>query len=198
MLPATGAIEAHAIGVGASTGGPKALRALLGALPADYAIPVLVVQHIGADSLISLVRWLDAEIAAPVRVPHHGVHAGPGVWVAPVGRHLRLTPGLRVLLDARRHSELHQPSVDVLLESLAASLGRHAVGVVLSGMGADGARGVSALTSAGGLTVAQDESSSAVFGMPRAAAANGAQALSLDQISRVLLSLEPVRRNGHV
>jgi two-component system chemotaxis response regulator CheB len=102
---------------------------------------------------------------------------------------MRLVPPMRLSLDARRSAERHQPSVDVLLESLAASLGRQSVGVVLSGMGSDGARGVTALVSAGARAIAQDESSCAVTGMPKAAVASGARSLSVEDMSSVLRSL---------
>jgi two-component system chemotaxis response regulator CheB len=190
----TCAVAVSAIGVGASTGGPRALRTVLRGLPSDYPVPLLVVQHIGPESLVPLVQWLDAEVPLPVQVARDGLSAGPGVWVAPPGSHLVLRPSMRMSLDLRRGSETHQPSIDVLLQSLAASLGRRAVGLVLSGMGTDGARGVAAVTAADGLAIAQDEASSAVFGMPRAAAAHGAQlTLAVDEIAASLRSLRPAR-----
>jgi two-component system chemotaxis response regulator CheB len=164
---------------------------VLAGLPADYPLPILIVQHIGPESLMSFVRWLDREVAVPVRVARDGIVAGPGAWVAPIGRHMRLLGSMRLSLDPQRGTETYQPSVDVLLESMASSVGRRAVGVVLSGMGSDGARGVSALASAGALTLAQDEPSSVVFGMPKAAAAHGARTLTADAIVEVLRSVRP-------
>jgi two-component system chemotaxis response regulator CheB len=184
--------DAAAIAIGASTGGPRALRTVLRALPADFRVPLLVVQHIGAESLDALVNWIDGEVPLPVKIAAECEVVGPGVWISPDGAHLTIDRRLRVTLDHRTHPGAHCPSVDVLFESMANALGAQATGVVLTGMGSDGARGVAALTTAGGLVVAQDERSSVVFGMPRAAVANGAQlVLGLDQIPAMLLKLRP-------
>jgi two-component system chemotaxis response regulator CheB len=186
--------DAPAVGVGASTGGPGALRKVLGRLPADYPVPIMVVQHIGAGFLAPLVSWLDGQIALPVGVARHGALIEPGVWLAPDGAHLTVTRSLRIVLDHADTAGLHCPSVDKLLESMAAAFGARSVAVVLTGMGSDGARGVAAITSAGGLALAQDEASSAVFGMPRAAGEQGAQTLPLDEIPDALQQLRPARR----
>jgi two-component system chemotaxis response regulator CheB len=165
---------------------------VLGSLPGDYRPPVLVVQHIGAESLDALVHWLDSEVALPVRVAQDGAVVGPGAWLSPNASHLMIDGSLRVLLDGRTRSSPHRPSVDVLFESMASSLGVQAVAIVLTGMGRDGARGVAAVTAAGGLAIAQDEASSVVFGMPRAAAEQGAQVvLPLEEIPSVLGKLRP-------
>jgi two-component system, chemotaxis family, protein-glutamate methylesterase/glutaminase len=186
---------ASAIGIAASTGGPKALQTLLGDLPALMAVPVLVVQHMSAGFTQSLVDWLDSSVPVRVRVAAEGVHADGGVWFAPDGKHLKLSAGLRLSLDGSSLPGPHRPSGDVLLESLAAAAGASAVGVVLTGMGRDGARGIEAIRAAGGLTIAQDEASSTVFGMPRAAARAGAElVLPLDQIGARLRTVRPAVR----
>ena len=161
--------RASAIGVCASTGGPQVLARLLDALPADYPIPLLVVQHIGAGFTDGLARWLDQTARLPVAVATAGTPASAGAWIAPAGAHLKLTATGLLSLD--RHSVVSQyrPSGDVLLESIAATAGRAGVAVVLSGMGSDGASGAAAVQRAGGLAIAQDEQSSAVYGMPKAA-----------------------------
>jgi two-component system, chemotaxis family, protein-glutamate methylesterase/glutaminase len=184
-----GSREVAAIGIGASTGGPRALRSVLSALPDDFAVPVLVVQHIGDEFLASLTQWLDEVVSLPVRMAVDGAVIGPGVWLAPDAAHLTIDRSLRVVLDRRAHSGPHCPSVDVMFESMASALGPHGVAVVLTGMGADGADGVAAITAAGGLALAQDEASSVVFGMPRAAATRGAQLLPIDDISPTLRKL---------
>jgi two-component system chemotaxis response regulator CheB len=102
-----------------------------------------------------------------------GIPAQPGVWVAPEGAHLKLSPTGRLALDRQLVSGRHRPSADVLLHSIAEAAGRTAVAVVLSGMGRDGAAGAAAVREHGGLAIAQDEHSSAVFGMPRAAIERG-------------------------
>jgi two-component system chemotaxis response regulator CheB len=184
----------RAIGVAASTGGPSALRAVLGALPADPDVPVFVVQHMTAGFTEGLARWLDSAIAAPVRLARDGVVARPGVWLAPDEQHLTIEAGLVMRLDRRDRGGLHRPSANALLCSMAVSLGSAAVAVVLTGMGDDGAKGVAALVGRGALVIAQDAASAVVAGMPRAAAAAGAQLiLSLDEIGAAIAALHPAR-----
>lgn len=183
-----------AIGLTASTGGPPALGEVLGALRRDFPIPIVIVQHIAAGFLDGLVAWLNAEVAIPVRVARDGEILGPGAWIAPDDAHLVVEAGLVARLDANTVSGYHRPAADVLFASLASAAGPEAVTVVLTGMGADGAEGTAAIQAAGGLTIAQDESSSAVYGMPRAAAAQGVDhVLPLADIGPVLSHLKPSR-----
>jgi two-component system, chemotaxis family, protein-glutamate methylesterase/glutaminase len=178
------------IGICASAGGPAALEVVLAALPADLPLPVLVVQHITNGFMEGLVRRLDQVSALPVRTASDGQVAGPGVWFPPDDTHLVLDPSLRLELDAETVVGAHRPSGDVLLESMASAVGAGSVGVVLTGMGRDGAHGVEAIVRAGGSVIAQDEHSSAVFGMPRAAAEAGAQVvLPLAEIAAALSRL---------
>jgi two-component system chemotaxis response regulator CheB len=178
------------IGIGASTGGPPALLAVLRELPDEFELPVLVVQHIGSGFTEGLVAWLDSRIALPVRVAPAGATAGRGVWVAPDEAHLRLTHSMRLSIDPEPRDTLHRPSLDVLFQSLGAVAGPDAVGVVLTGMGRDGAEGVGTLRASGGLVIAQDEASSAVFGMPQAAIASGADVvLPLEEVGTALRTL---------
>jgi two-component system chemotaxis response regulator CheB len=164
---------ARAVGIGASTGGPPVLEEVLSGLQADYEVPVLVVQHIAPGFIDGLVRWLDGKLALPVGVAREGERAAAGVWFAPDDAHLLLNESMRFQFD-RETKSAHRPSVDMLLGSLAQSLGEEAVGVVLTGMGKDGADGAAAIRRAGGLVIAQDEASSVVYGMPRAVAQGGA------------------------
>jgi two-component system, chemotaxis family, protein-glutamate methylesterase/glutaminase len=185
---------AAVIGVCASAGGPPALVSVLSELPSAFPIPVLVVQHIGAGFADSLVKFLDGELDLPVRFAADGERPGAGVWVAPPGRHLALGVSGHLELRDAPGAVAHRPSADVLLRSIAAANGPLAVAVVLTGMGADGAVGLAEVRRAGGLTIAQDEQSSAVYGMPRAAAASGAELiLPLDQIGPRLRALELAR-----
>ena len=182
----------RAIGIGASTGGPPALTGVLGALPADFAVPVLVVQHIAAGFSAALVHWLDRRLALPVRFAEPDAPAAPGIWFAPDDAHLLLDSSMHFVIDRETIRGPHRPSVDLLLESLAATAGQRAVGVVLTGMGRDGAEGVEAIRRAGGLAIAQDEESSAVFGMPRAAIESGADViLPLAEVGPALGVLRP-------
>jgi two-component system chemotaxis response regulator CheB len=180
----------RAIGIGASVGGPPALAAVLGALPVDFPIPVLVVQHVASGFGESLSRWLDETVALPVALAAQGESLRPGAWLAPDGHHVRVSEAMELSLDGSTERGAHRPSLDVLFESMAKSLGAEAVGVVLTGMGKDGAEGIRAIREAGGLTIAQDEKSSAVFGMPAAAAKAGAElVVPLEDLAPRLASL---------
>ena len=169
--------SARVIGICASAGGPAALEVLLAGLPAEFPLPVLVVQHITNGFMDGLVRRLDQQSALSVRTATDGQTAGPGVWFPPDDHHMVLEPGLRLRLDGETVVGSHRPSGDVLLESMAAAAGAGAVAVVLTGMGRDAARGVEAIVRAGGSAIAQDEQSSAVFGMSRAAVHAGADSV---------------------
>jgi two-component system chemotaxis response regulator CheB len=189
--------RASVIGVCGSTGAPYVLAQLLGDLPAAYPVPILVVQHISAGFTEGLVDWLDQSVAVPVRMAADGTSLGPGAWIAPEGAHLKLAPGGRLSLDRRTVAGHHRPSGDVLLESIAEVAADKGVAVVLTGMGSDGARGAGAVRSAGGLAIAQDQESSAVYGMPQAAIDCGAElVLSPAEIAAFLIGLryEPVAR----
>ncbi|HWW66425.1 MAG TPA: CheB methylesterase domain-containing protein [Solirubrobacterales bacterium] len=178
------------MGIGASVGGPPALATVLGGLPVDFPLPVLVVQHMAAGFGEGLVKWLDQSVAIPVGIAVDGAPMQRGVWMALDGAHLRLEPSMRLSLDRKTRRGAHRPSLDVLFESLASSAGDGAVGVVLTGMGRDGAEGVRALREAGGLTIAQDEETSAVFGMPGAAIESGVDlVLPLEELAPKLATL---------
>jgi two-component system chemotaxis response regulator CheB len=182
--------EAAVIAIGASTGGPPALMSVLSDLPSDFRLPILIVQHIASGFTAGLVRWLDGCVALPVRVATEHVRAGPGIWFAPDDAHLGLDSSLRFAVDSTTRPGPHRPSVDHLFGSVADAVGDQSVGVVLTGMGRDGAEGVVAIRSAGGLVIAQDEATSAVFGMPRAAIDAGADlVLPLRRIGPALSAL---------
>jgi two-component system chemotaxis response regulator CheB len=185
--------RAAAIGIGASTGGPPVLEAILEELPADFAIPVLVVQHMTPGFIDGYVRWLDKKLALPVQLAADGERATAGIWFAPDGNHLLLTESVRFAL-ADQPDGPHRPSVDALLSSLARSCGEDAVGVVLTGMGRDGAAGAAEIRRAGGLVIAQDEASSVVYGMPRAVAEGGADLVAEPaSLAQALADLRPAR-----
>jgi two-component system chemotaxis response regulator CheB len=184
--------RAAVIGLCASTGGPRALAQVLAGLPGDFRIPIFAVQHMSPGFLEGLVRWLDDSVPLPVGLARPG-RALPGVWIAPEGAHLVVGRTGRLALDRTSDPGRHRPSGDVLLASLAAFAGADAVAVVLTGMGSDGAEGLRAVREAGGLGVAQDRETSAVYGMPRAAAEAGAElVVPLGQVAGILRGLEPV------
>jgi two-component system, chemotaxis family, protein-glutamate methylesterase/glutaminase len=188
-----GARTASVVGICASTGGPQVLASLLASLPAQYPIPVLVVQHISAGFTEGLAQWLDRTTRIPVHIAEDGAELERGVWIAPEGAHLKLEASGKLALDRRTVRGHHRPSGDILFESMAAAAGDSAVAVVLTGMGRDGAAGAAAVRARGGLAIAQTEASSAVYGMPKEAAARGADLLSPEEIGNLLVNLRPER-----
>ncbi len=161
------------IGVVASTGGPAALAEIAQALPADFPVPIIVVQHIHTDFQPSLVRWIDSVCPLPVRLAQVGDMPQPGITFAPVGRHL-LVDAERRYAFRRTPQHIHTPSGDMLLASLAAAYGPQAIGVILTGMGADGATGLLEMYRQGAITLGQNETTAAVYGMPAEAKRLGA------------------------
>jgi two-component system, chemotaxis family, protein-glutamate methylesterase/glutaminase len=160
------------VGIAASAGGPSALVAVLAALSAELPAALAIVQHLPKGFASSFVSFLQARCALPVRLAEAGMAPRPGtVVVAPDAHHLEVIDG-KFALTSGPPVEGHRPSGTVLLRSLA-SLGGSAIGVVLSGIGRDGAEGLRALRDRGGLTFAQDAASSVVYGMPRAAFEDG-------------------------
>ncbi len=183
-----------AVGVVASTGGPAALAALLGALPAELGAAILVVQHLPLGFAERLARWLDGVSPLAVSIARDGDALTPGrVLIAGDDRHLTIGAGRRVRTIAGPPVDGHRPSGTSLLSSLAAELGERAAGVVLTGMGKDGADGLLALRRAGGRTAAQDEASSVVYGMPRAAAQAAEVSASPEGLARYLIDLVGAR-----
>lgn len=183
--------RAEAIGIAASTGGPAALARILAPLPADFAVPLLVVQHIAPGFEEGLVRWLQGETRLRVALAEDGAPLDPGaVLVARGGRHLAPAGG-RVRLDDGPPVRGFRPSGSVLFRALAAEHGATAAGLVLTGMGDDGAAGLLAVREAGGFTAAQGPATSVVHGMPGAALASGAARFSLEieDVPGVLLAL---------
>jgi two-component system chemotaxis response regulator CheB len=171
-------VRRKVIALGASTGGPGAIVEILRALPAQFPLPVLVVLHISEPFGTAFADWVDTHSANRVRMARDGERLRPGVYVAPPDRHLIVRDGVLRLSDAApRHS--CRPSVDVLFETLAQEYGATVAACLLTGMGQDGARGLLAIRRAGGYTVAQDETTSVVYGMPR-------EARLLDAAERVL------------
>jgi two-component system chemotaxis response regulator CheB len=159
---------AAVVGIAASAGGPAALAVILPSIGGLLA-PVLVVQHLDERFLEGFLAWMARISALPVVLATDGVLLRPGVvYLAPHGQHLKLGRGDRTVLDIAPPL-LHRPSADQLFLSMAARAGRRGVGVVLTGMGDDGAVGLLALRRAGGATLVQDRETSAVYGMPSAA-----------------------------
>jgi two-component system, chemotaxis family, protein-glutamate methylesterase/glutaminase len=180
------------VAIGVSTGGPAALGFLLPRLPPDLGAAVLVVQHMPEGFTAMLADRLNQACALPVAEARDGEPLRQGhVYVAPGGRHLRVATGENgpIVLSSTSPRLAHCPSVDVLFQSVAMEFGARAVGVLLTGMGEDGAAGLLAIRQASGHTIAQDEESSVVFGMPKAAIVRGAvqQVLALERMPEGIL-----------
>jgi two-component system chemotaxis response regulator CheB len=197
-LPASGR-KPSLLALGASTGGTEALREVLEALPPD-APGVVVVQHMPPVFTRSFANRLDALCRIGVKEAEHGDALPPGLaLVAPGDRHMRVVrrgSGFAVELSDGPLVSRHRPSVDVLFESVAAAVGSRAAGALLTGMGSDGASGLLAMRRAGALTLAQDEASCVVFGMPREAIALGAaeRIVPLRHVAATLLAPLAARR----
>jgi len=177
------------VAIAASTGGPQALARVLGGL-GGLAAPVLVVQHLHPNFTGRFREWMARESALPVEMAVDGEPICSGVvYLAPSSLHLRLTAARHLALGPEPDS-LHRPSADVLFSSVAEHAAAAAVGVLLTGMGADGAQGLLAILRGGGRTIVQDEASSAVFGMAKAAQSMGAaeQVLNLEAISAAIFA----------
>ncbi|HSD26017.1 MAG TPA: chemotaxis response regulator protein-glutamate methylesterase [Vicinamibacteria bacterium] len=167
------AAPAECVVIAASTGGPAALQTVVGGLPAGFPAAVLVVQHIPRGFTRSLAERLNARSSLPVREARDGELVGPGsVLVAPAGIHSRVVRRrgrVEVALEEEPRGALHRPSADVVMGSTAEVFGPASVGVVLTGMGSDGTEGLRAIREKGGLTVAESEATSVIYGMPKAA-----------------------------
>lgn len=183
------------IGIAASTGGPAAILSLLTALPADFPVPILTVQHMARDFVSGCAEWLNALSPLRVKVAADKEQLEPGtVYFAPDDRHLGARDG-RASLDSAPAIDGFRPSGTHLFRSIAAAYGAGTVGVILTGMGRDGVDGLHDIRAAGGEVIAQDESSSVVFGMPQAAIAAEVASfvLPLSEIPHRLVHLVSLR-----
>lgn len=192
LMPAATFEQPPLIAIGASAGGPAALSTLLLGLPRDFPAPVLIVQHVDARFATSMAEWLNKHSNLPVRLAQEGDSLVPGeVLLAGTSDHLILSPGARVRYTAEPKAEIYRPSINVMFQSICTAWTGRVIGVLLTGMGDDGALGLKALRDRGHHTIAQDNMSSAVFGMPKAAAAISAAVdiLPLKVIAPTLVSL---------
>ncbi len=181
------------VAIGASTGGPGALVAILRGLPADFPLPMLIVLHINEPFGAAFAEWLDGQTAHRVAYARDGALVADGagrILMAPPGKHL-VVAGARLALttDPERHS--CRPSIDVLFESIAREMGAATIAALLTGMGRDGATGLLGIRRAGGATIAQDEATSTVYGMSREAALIGAaeQILPIQEIGPAIAAV---------
>lgn len=176
------------VAIGASTGGPLVLQTLLASLPRDFPVPVLIVQHISPGFTEGFAEWLSTASGFPVCMATQGAHLAPGrAYVAPDGLHMEVKAdgrggyGIALIGDALENG--HRPSVSRLFSSVAEVVGDKAVGVILTGMGKDGAAELGLLRRKGGITIAQSRESSVVAGMP-------GEAIRLDAAAHILAPAE--------
>lgn len=196
VLPFMGSIaqescQDRVLAIGASTGGPAALAKLLGGLPPDLTVGVVIVQHIAEGFVPGLVSWLSTVTILNVKEAESGERIEAGtVYIAPTGTHLAIISGGRLNLLDTPPVDSQRPAVDVLFESVQKHYHRGALAVLLTGMGRDGARGLKAIREAGGQTIVQDQASCVVFGMPKAAIELDAaeQVLPLSEIPRAVVN----------
>ncbi len=180
------------LGIAASTGGPPALAKVLGSLPADFPLPILLVQHMGSPFMEGFASWLDGLMPLEVRLAHdQEIPVAGKVYVAPGDRHLLLSPAGTLRVSAEPPMSNQRPSATMMFQSMAQTIGRRGLGVLLTGMGEDGAQGLLELREAGGYTLAEDESTAVVYGMPAAAVRLGgvSASLPLDMIAAKLIRL---------
>jgi two-component system chemotaxis response regulator CheB len=178
------------VAIASSTGGPKALSVILSSLPADLRAPVLVAQHMSEGFTDGMVQWLNMNSRLAVHMAVHGEVISAGrVYVSPSELNMSVSPSGEIILSERRKHDIYQPCCDVLLESVADVYASKAIGVILTGMGNDGVSGIARIREAGGVTIAQDERSSVIFGMPKAAIEKGCVTivLPLDKIAPELV-----------
>lgn len=168
-------VKPQIVAIVASTGGPQTIGTIIRGLPSTFSLPIVIVQHITPDFIAPLGEWLGTVSRRVVRIAEADQWPAPRtIYFAPSHTHLQFSPQGRFELTQTPAYVPHIPSGDVLLESVAAQYGAASVGIVLTGMGKDGARGLHAMRRMGAVTIAQDEASCVVFGMPQEAIALGA------------------------
>ncbi len=184
------------IAIGASTGGPAALRTILSELPGGFSVPILIVQHIAKGFTLGLAQWLGGDSRLRIKVAELGERlARATVYIAPDDRHLGcqldVNGDIRISLSSEAAVGAFRPSATYLFQSVAETLGASAIAVILTGMGDDGVAGLRVFKSRGGRVIAQDEASSVIYGMPREAARAGVvdDKLGINAVARKLVEL---------
>lgn len=191
-VPPRASGDVAVVAIGASTGGPVVIRTILDALPKDFPASILIVQHIAAGFLEGMVRWLAETSGVAVKIAEHGEHLLPGhAYLAPDGFNLGVDGQGRIYLDSGDTKNSQRPSVGYLFRSVAESFGRNAIGLLLTGMGGDGAEELKLMKERGAVTIAQDKESSVIYGMPGIAVELGAATyvLSPERITAMLSAL---------
>ncbi|MCK6605628.1 MAG: chemotaxis-specific protein-glutamate methyltransferase CheB [Ignavibacteriaceae bacterium] len=190
----------RAVAIGVSTGGPQLLAEILPGLPKDFSMPVFVVQHISDGFIQGLVNWLDKNCALEVKIAENWESPKPGVIYFPEEQtHLTIERGGRIFLSKDPPLDGHRPAVDFLFSSAAEFYRDSVIGIILTGMGKDGVKGLHRIKLRGGVTIAQSEESCVVYGMPGEAVKTGAavKVLSPSEIIRELIIFDQLNKNHH-
>lgn len=162
------------VAIASSTGGPGALSVILSHLPEKFPLPIVIAQHISDGFVSGMIGWLKTLSHIELKMAEHGEFLRPGIaYFCPSENHMKIDFSKKVVFEERRSTDIYRPSCDILLSSVADSFGKKAIGVILTGMGNDGVAGITKIRKAGGWTIAQDENTSIIFGMPRLAIDNG-------------------------
>jgi two-component system chemotaxis response regulator CheB len=190
-------LDIKLIAIGASTGGPLVLKTILSGLPKNLPVPVLIVQHISKGFVKGFVDWLSDSSAIPLHLAQNGDFLIPGHgYIAPDDYQMGVSPGIKISLKKSQPENGLCPSVDYLFRSVAEVAGPGAIGVLLSGMGRDGARELKTMKTKGAFTIVQDEASCVVFGMPGEAVKIGAADKILSP-GRIVEKLSELCKNNH-
>ena len=184
--------ENGAIAIAVSTGGPRTLQALFSGLPSPLRMPILIAQHIAEGFDRGLVEWLSKHTPMRVKIAEHGEVPLPGVvYFSPSECHMTVAKNQKLSLQRRESTDIFVPSGNLLLASVGKVFGKSAKGVVLTGMGDDGTAGIREIKTAGGETIAQDQTSSVIYGMPKSAIESGYidRVMSIEDIVKWLKNL---------
>lgn len=174
MASQNGLSKGRIVAIVASTGGPQAIHNILAQLPAQFPAPIVITQHMAEGFTQGMVDWLNMGTSLTVKVADNGdILAAGRVYVNPAEHSMRITEQGMIILGERDAGQMYNPSCNVLLTSVSAAYRERVVGLILSGMGDDGVSGMQAIRKAGGATLAQDASSSVIYGMNRLAVERG-------------------------
>lgn len=188
----TGTTPNRVVAIASSTGGPEALSVILSGLPETFPCPLVIAQHNSDGFIPGLVEWLRRISKVKVKVAEEFETIVPGTaYLSPSEKHMEITVTKKVAFLERHPTDIYRPSCDMLLSSVALTYKAKGIGIILTGMGSDGVRGMKQIREAGGATIAQDEKSCIVFGMPKVAIESGCidKILPLDEMSGEIISL---------
>lgn len=180
------------VAIASSTGGPEALSVILSALPAKLPCPIVIAQHISDGFVSGMVEWLKNITKLNVKVAAEGETITPGVvYISPSERHMTIDRSKKIVLVNRKPKDIYRPSCDMLLSSVAGVYGPKSIGIILTGMGSDGVNGMKKIKEINGITIAQNEKTSIVYGMPKVAIESGCidKILPVNEISEEIVSL---------